>query len=113
MIVIPTQKPTQLPSTKAPTEKLTENTSIQDICTYTNFLNNLCTFAELNSDESYTKIKEELIQTYPSNGESLIIETNSNSTFQVTTTSNENDALKEQNGLSIIDLGTCEQTLKE
>ena len=78
-------------------------------------MNVSCTFTELSPVDSYNKIKEELIRTYPSNGESLIIEINNkdNFTFQVTTTANEMDALHSQSTLPILDLGECEQTLKE
>ena len=118
------QSSTQLPSTYEETEKSTQNIikettniqiTIQEICSYNSFLNSSCTFNDLNPEETYNRIKEELIKTYPANGENLLIETNKNdnSSFQMTNTVNEMDAIHEKNTLSIIDLGECEQSLKE
>ena len=122
------QSSTQLPTTKVQTEKLNdaltsniikEITNIQpinqDICSYQSFLNASCKIGESSPEETYNRIKDELIKTYPSNGEDLLIETNrsDNSSFQVTNTVNEMDAIHEKNTLSVIQLGECEQTLKD
>ena len=130
----PTEPPTEPatePSTKQPTEKPTEKISKittenlvlettyikqnnSGICSYNIYLNTTCSFQELNQTESYTKIKEELIKTYPSDGKSITINSDKNYSFQVTTTKNEEESLKDTTArLSILELGDCEQTLKQ
>ena len=121
-----TEKPAE-PPTEKPTEKInkisTENIILETtyikpnnsgICSYNIYLNTTCSFHELNQTESYTKIKQELIKTYPSDGQSITINSHGNYSFQVTTTKNEEESLKNNNArLSILELGDCEQTLKE
>ena len=61
-------------------------------------------------------IIKDILKTYQSDGESIVIEGADNYVFQITTSENELDILNGENdnkyNLSIIDLGECEQLLK-
>ena len=63
------------------------------------------------------KIKNEVIKTYPSSGESIIIIGEENYIFQITTGENELNSLNgnynNYYNLSMIDLGACERLLKD
>lgn len=117
------QPPTQ-PTTQYPTEKetifinpptiLPVNNS--GICSYNIYLNTTCSFSELTEEESYNKIKDEIITTFPQDGQSLTIETKNNYAFQIRKNQdliNLEQLLKSKNDLSILELGNCEQKLKE
>ena len=83
------------------------------ICSYNIFLNTTCSFNELNQEESYNKIKQEIITTFPSDGQSISIDTKNGYSFQVTTSKSVIDYLQIKNGLSLLELGDCETILKE
>ena len=87
------------------------------ICTYNEFLNEKCSFQNMNNTEIYNKIKKELMSSYPPNGESIVIPGVDNYVFQVTNNLNElstiNGSLVNGYNLSMIDLALCEQTLKD
>ena len=89
----------------------------QETCTYDNLLNNECSFLNLSNKEIYNKIKEEIIQNYPSDGVSIVIEGEDSYVFQITTSGNELDSLNgndnNEYNLSMIDLGKCEELLRE
>ena len=89
----------------------------QEICTYENLVNNECSFLNLTNREIYNKIKEEIIQNYPKNGISIVIEGKDNYIFQLTNGGNEIDSLNgdddNEYNLSMIDLGKCEELLRE
>jgi hypothetical protein len=86
------------------------------VCTYTDLLNNICSFIYYNNTEIYKKIKSEIIDTYPPNGESVVILGEENYVYQLTTSRNEKNSLNgiydNNYNLSMIDLGECEQLLK-
>ena len=53
------------------------------ICSYNIYITTTCSFDELTEEESYNKIKDEIISTFPSNGQSLLIPTKNNYSFLV------------------------------
>ena len=116
--IIPSTFPSQISTTNP---NLIPSTipliALIDKCTYNNLLNNKCSFENNNNTEIYNKIKKEIIQTFPKNGESIVIKGEDNYIFQVTTDDNEINALNENYdndyNLSIIDLGECEILLKK
>ena len=117
---IPTTIPATIPTTILTTiisSIITTNSTITDLlCSYNNLLNNECLLLNYNNEELYEKIKSEIIGTYPANGESVVIEGEENYVFQITTAANEINSLNgnyENNyNLSMIDLGQCENLLK-
>ena len=72
--------------------------------------------ATQSNEEINKKIDTELLKNYTVGDESLELKGENNTVFQLTTTSNEFNRfignLSNDNSLSIIDLGTCETTLK-
>ena len=86
-------------------------------CSYDELLENECLLENKNKEEIYDIIKNEIIQNYPENGESVVIETEDNYVFQITTGSNEinsiNGNYNNEYNLSMIDLGDCESLLKQ
>ena len=91
-------------------------TFINGICSYNKLLNNECSFENNNNTEIYNKIKNEIIKTYPLNGESVVIKAEDNYIFQVTTEENEintfNGKYENAYNLSMIDLDECQMLLK-
>jgi len=89
----------------------------EEICLYEDLLSNQCSFLNLTNTEIYNKIKEEILQNYPSDGVSIVIEGEDNYVFQITNGGNEQDSLNGESGneynLSMIDLGKCEELLRE
>ena len=89
----------------------------EEACTYEKLVKNECSFLNLSNTEIYNKIKKEIIQNYPSDGVSIVIQGEDTYIFQLTNEGNEIDSLngdydKEYN-LSIIDLAECEKLLKQ
>ena len=80
-------------------------------------LNNQCFFTTKNNDDIYNILKSKIINSYPEDGESIVIEADDNYVFHLTNGDNEMESLsgKFENdfNLSIIDLGNCEKLLKE
>ena len=85
-------------------------------CSYIELLSKNCSFSQEN-EIIYNELKNNVIKTYPVDGESLVIEANEEYVFQLTTSLNELNTLegKYVNGynLSLIDLGDCEKLLKD
>jgi len=90
---------------------------IDQICTYNDLINDRCSFLNYTNQEIYNKIKNEIIQTYPSDGESVVIEGLYEYVFQITTSLNEIKSIEGEYindyDLSMIDLGQCEALIKE
>ena len=87
------------------------------ICTYNNLINDQCSFLNHTNLEIYNKIKNEIIQTYPNDGESVVIEGLDEYVFQLTTSLNEIKSIEGEYindyDLSMIDLGQCETLIKQ
>ena len=85
-------------------------------CTYQELLSKNCVFSQ-ETDIIYEELKKNVIQTYPADGESLVVEAEEGYVFQMTTTLNELKTLGGvyPNGynLSMIDLNECETLLKQ
>jgi len=85
-------------------------------CTYQELLYKNCVFSQ-ETDIIYEELKKNVIQTYPADGESLVIEAEVGYVFQLTNTLNELKTLGGvyPNGynLSMIDLNECEELLKK
>ena len=86
-----------------------------DVCSYEKLLDNNCTFGTTNNSDIYEEIKKGIIQSYPADGESVVIETDNDYIFQMTTADNELSSLNddETSYLSIIDLGECGKLIKD
>ena len=88
-----------------------------DLCYYEKLLDNDCEFETTNNSILYEEIKQNIIQSYPADGESIVVEADDNYIFQMTTTENELSSLNgegnETSYLSIIDLGECGKLLKD
>ena len=71
----------------------------------------------LNNSYIYNNLIKDILKSYPSNGNSVIIEAEDNYVFQITTSENElntlNGNIETRTNLSIIDSGDCERQLKE
>ena len=78
-------------------------------------LNETCVFINMTSNEIEAKVKNEVLDTYPDDGISIKIPAPDDFAFQLTSTSNELLALLNPNGdgLSIINLGDCENLIKK
>ena len=91
--------------------------SLIEKCNYNYLVINKCSFGNDNNTEIYNKIKNEIIQTYPTNGESVVIKGKDNYIFQITTDDNEINTLngnyENEYNLSVIDLDECEILLKK
>ena len=70
---------------------------MNDICTYENYLKINCAFPELTKEESYYKIKEELIKILPENYENIIIKSDDDFALQITNILNELSLIKNKN----------------
>ena len=85
-------------------------------CLYINLINNECSFLSLENLEIYNYLKENTIQSYPYDGEVIIIEGEDEYVFELTTSTNEKDTLEgdlpNEYNLSMIDLRTCEDLLR-
>ena len=88
-----------------------------DLCYYEKLLDNDCEFETTNNSILYEEIKQNIIQSYPADGESVVVEADDNYIFQMTTTENELSSLNGEGNktsyLSIIDLGECGKLLKD
>ena len=87
-----------------------------DLCSYEKLLNSDCNIQKNNNSEVYKKLTNNIIQSYPENGESVTIETGNDYIYQITTMDNEisslNGTIDNPYNLSIIDLGDCEELLR-
>ena len=129
--VPPTTKPTtpttSKPTTTAPTTippPVKEPTTIPlnimtivpqqtnyNICTYNVYLNYNCSFDNLDNFGILSKLKDEMLRTYPYNGRNVEINALAGYAFQITNSLNQ--LVSNDNDFSNIDLGDCERVLKE
>ena len=90
--------------------------NITDCLFNTDLINQECFLSTENKTEIYNFLKSEIIEIYPPNGKSLVIEVDDNYVFHLTNEVNELKSLLENSenkyNLSKIDLGNCEQLLK-
>ena len=84
-------------------------------CSYSELYSKDCVFSQV-TEIIYKELKEDVIKTYPMDGESLVIEAENEYVFQLTSSLNEISSLNgiKANGysLSMMDLGHCEYLLK-
>jgi len=85
-------------------------------CSYDKLLNNDCNIQINNDYEIYNILANNVIQSYPENGESITIETRNRYIYQLTTMDNEIFSLEGKidnpYNLSIIDFRDCEKILR-
>ena len=95
------------------TEFITQNQSV-NICSYEKLLDNNCVFESNNNSDLYDKISNDILKSYPDDGESIVIEGENGHIFQITTLDNELSSLNGNgtSNISIIDLGDCGDLLK-
>ena len=69
----------------------------------------------MTSNDIASKVKNEVLDTYPQDGINIVIPAPDNYGFQLTSTSNELQALNQENDnrMSVINLNDCERLLKE
>jgi hypothetical protein len=101
----------KIPSTVLTTESETTSLIIKN-CSYDTLINN-CVFKNLTNGEVYSKLKEEILSTFPLNGNSVIVPGIKDSFFQVTNSKNEVASLNSASNNSVINLGECENILKK
>ena len=93
---------------------LMSNNECKDFCSYEDLFYQNCSIEKPN-DLLYEKLKE-LIQTYPADGESIVVKGEDEYAFQVTTTKNELDSLDgiyiNEYNLSMIDMAECENLIR-
>ena len=97
-----------------------ENLIDQSIMTISSHKSDIAKESELNFDNNthlYNIIIDNILSQYsPNEGKSMVFEGEENTTFQITSLKNELELLKNRSnnveGLSIIDLGQCEATLR-
>ena len=86
-------------------------------CSYNDLLNDKCFFKNMTNIDIYNKIKQEIMSSYPPNGESIVIHGNEDYVFHVTNNLNElstlNGSIVNGYNLSIIDLAKCEDSIRE
>ena len=91
------------------------NDQCLELCPYEEFIENNCGINSSNKNTIIYNLIKNYIQNYKGE-DNLILETDDNQVFQLTTSSNEKNTKdgKSSNNfnLSMIDLGDCEETLK-
>ena len=81
-----------------------------NICTYYVYLHYNCSFLNLSNFGILSKLKEEMLRTYPHNGISVQINALDGYAFQITNSLNQ--IISNDSAFSNIDLGDCERQLK-
>ena len=76
-------------------------------------IDNHCIFANLTNEQILIKLKQDIISTYPFDGKCVIVNGSNSFSFQVTNTFNERNIINTEKEAFSINLGTCEQTLKD
>ena len=117
---MPTTIITTIPTTittTIPTTFITDiPTIIDDRCVYGTVINKRCVFDNMTYDDIVNKIKDEVLDTYPSNGINIVIPTEYGYAFQLTSTHNEFNSLNGSQSndydMSMINLKKCESLLK-
>ena len=102
------------PVTEIETSQYTIQSISNDICSYEKLLDNNCIFETNNNSNLYDQIANNFIQSYPDNGESVVVKADDNHIFQITTLENELSSLNGNgtSNISVIDLGDCGDLLK-
>ena len=125
--IIPTTNLIETTQNIIPTTNLIETTFLIEtthfkettqVCTYNNFLNNLCRITNNTCTDILNEIIIDIIDTFPpSNGSSVILKCDGNNIVQITTDENEKNIIDNNeantNGLSVLDLKECEEILRE
>ena len=101
--IIQTTLPIIIPSTIE--EKIYNN------CTYQYYLNYKCSFENLNNSEILSKIKNEMLKTYPNNGINIEIKGSDGYAFQLSNSLNQLD--NKYSSFSKINLNQCEINIKQ
>ena len=91
---------------------ISTNPTIKYNCSYYT-VDSHCVFANLTDEEIFIKLKKDVISTYPQNGVSVLVNGTNSYSFQVTNTNNENNILEDDHDILKINLGTCEDTLRD
>ena len=72
-----------------------------------------CIFNNLTDEEIYKKLKKDILPTYPTDGISISINGSNGYSFQLTNKLNDNNNMLTDKESSVIDLGDCEETLRD
>ena len=111
IIKMPTTIITTIPSVLKTTINIIETTIVYNCNYYT--IRTDCIFTNLTDKEIYSKLKKDIISTYPINGSSVVVNGLNEYSFQLTNTFNENNNINIENDASVINLGECESTLRD
>ena len=108
----------QIPSTIITTIPRIMTTIITNIPTIINECNyysvySQCIFNNLTDEEIYKKLKKDILPTYPTDGISISINGSNGYSFQLTNKLNDNNNMLTDKESSVIDLGDCEETLRD
>ena len=104
---IPAKEPTTIP--KIMTTVPQQNN--YNICTYDVYLNYNCSFDNLNNFGVLSKLRAEMLRTYPHNG--INVEINVLAGYAIQMTNSLNQLISNESAFSNIDLGDCERLLKD
>ena len=94
-----------------PTTTIIPTTIIEQICSFNSYKNNTCSFSNDSKEEILNKLRN-ILDTYPGKGAILTVNANDGFAFQIKESTKEKESTN-TNNLAIIDLGECEQKLKE
>ena len=83
----------------------------KEICTYTYYLHNNCSFENLNNTGIFNKLVDEMLRTYPPNGINVEIAALSGYAFQLSNSLSQ--LASGVSDFSNIDLGECEALIRE
>ena len=114
MTTIPTTIVTTIPTTIIQTQA-SDCMALYSSCTYFNLIQDLCNFDSCTDEEIYQIIKQDVINSYPKGGGSIVVNTNDNYTMEITTVKDQLDVLNgnKSSNLSVIDFKECADLLVE
>ena len=94
-----------------------QTTIMDNKCRYETVVDKTCVFLNMTHKDIITKIKDEVLHTYPPDGINIVIYDDTDYAVQLTSSFNEiqtlDGALINLNGMSIINLKECESLLKQ
>ena len=112
--------PTTLPKFISPTTnmnilttnpKIFQSTIYQDKCLNGTYITNLC--SNISDEELYSRLREEIFDAYDSDKAAKLFSGKGDYSLRISNTKNEMKGLNSSNGLTLIDLGECENLLKK
>ena len=91
--------------------KIKETIVFPDKCLNGTFITNLC--SNISDEELYSQLRKEIFESYAEDKEAKVFRDGENNALRVSDTKNEMKNFDSSNGLSLVDLGECENLLRE